>query len=134
MADPLSIVSSISALLQLTRAVVHFLSDISGTSESRQNILNEVSSLSDLLVILIEVTKRSHQSHTWSTTRKSLSHLDGPLVQCQKEMERLKSKLKRTKFGEVLTWPFENDEINKILKAIERQKTSFVLSLQTDHL
>jgi len=134
MADPLSIFSSILALLQATTNVIRFVSSVSGASESRQKVLYEVSSLGGILVILMNLAKRSQQSPVWSTTIKSLSAPKGPLEQCQSMMKLLASKLTRRKVGEALTWPFRNDEINDILKAIERQKTHFVLALQIDHL
>jgi hypothetical protein len=134
MADPLSVFSSILALLQATTNVIRFLSSVSGASESRQKVLYEVSSLSGILVILMKLAKRSQQSPIWSTTIESLSAPNGPLEQCQRMMEDLASKLTRRRVGEALTWPFRNDEIKNILEAIERQKTHFVLALQTDHL
>ena len=70
-------------------------------------------------------------------TLQSLDVPDGPLQQFQAALEILKSKLMPVegwrKLGKAFTWPFESEEIDRILDTIERQRVILDLAQHNDH-
>jgi hypothetical protein len=138
MADPLSISASIVALLQLTETVISYLKNVHGSSSDRQRIFNEVSVTSGILMWLKEHTERKSESTSWTLTVQSLQISGGPLEQFKVALERLASKVAPVdgwrKAGKALSWPFKKEEVEEILKTIERQKTLFQLAMQNDHV
>lgn len=93
MTDPLSISSSIIAILQLTGTVVAYLNDVRGASEDRQQLLVEVSSVSGFLYILKDLTERTQWNDISLSTMSSLSVRNGPLDQFKSALQELATKL-----------------------------------------
>ncbi|KAH0537544.1 hypothetical protein FGG08_005679 [Glutinoglossum americanum] len=138
MGDTLGISASITAILQLTRTVVHYLHEVKGASEDRQRILVEVASVSGILFNLKDLAERKQLEDSWSVMIKSLNIPNGPIEQFKLALQRLASNLAPVdglkKFGKALVWPFQKGEIEGILGTIERQKALFNLALQNDHI
>jgi hypothetical protein len=138
MGDPVSISASVITILQLTRTVVRYLSDVKGALEDRQRILAEVSNVSGILYHLESLSEHPQWGDAWSGTIKSLSVPKGPLEQFRMALEHLASRLSPAdglrKLGKALSWPFQKGEIKEILATIERQKALFSLALQKDHM
>jgi hypothetical protein len=135
--DPLSISSTITALLQLTSTVIQYLIDVGDAAESRREVLNEISCVSGLLFALRELSERPKGTGSWCTTIEALKLPNGPLEQFKRIIEHLWSKLGNNssrKVQRALVWPFEKREIKEILHTIERQKSLFVLALENDHV
>lgn len=135
--DPLSISSSIAALLQLTSTAIQYLIDVGDASEGRREVLNEVSCVSGYLFALKELSERAKWTGPWCTTIMALSVPNGPLQQFRRSIEQLVSKLgtnSSRKAQRALAWPFQKGEIKEILHKIERQKALFVLALANDHV
>lgn len=136
--DPLSISASVAALLALTGTVVQHLKALKGTSKGSRKILLEVRSVSGLLYQLKEILDNAEDDELSFRTLKSLSAPEGPLEQFKASLEILALKLKPVagwrKARKALAWPFRKEEIEDILRSIERQKTLFGLALENDQM
>lgn len=111
----------------------------SGVKDARDDIRrlrSEVMSLQDVLIHLQDLADCPKPP-------KSLDLLnapDGPLQQCQVELERLVAKLEPAKdkvamkqFGlRALKWPFSSKDINKTIEMMQRHSTNFNLALTQD--
>src|SRR4051812_8352865 len=134
MADPISISTSIIAVLQLNSTVIGYISEVSTASKDRQRVLVEVSSTQGILAALKGLGENVGWPSSWTLTVQSLNVPGGPLEQFKITLERLASKLKPVEGWKMarkaLAWPFQKEEVNQILRLIERQKTLFSLALQ----
>jgi hypothetical protein len=138
MGDPLSITSSIGAILQLTGMVVKYLNDVKDASRDRHTILVEISSINGLLFSLKDLACRAESGETWLATVRSLNVPDGPLERFKWALEQLAARLAPAaglkNVAKALSWPFQKGEVTTILSTIERQKQLFILALQNDHM
>lgn len=138
MAYPLSISASIVALLQLSATVVKYISDVKEASAIGQQLLSEVTSATGTLYLLKDLAQRDQWAEHWPTTIRSLAGPDGPLDQFRKALHSLADKLMPVvgmrKIGKALRWSFEKNEVQEVLSIIERQKTLFMLALQSEHI
>ena len=136
--DTISISASIVALLQLSSTVIGYLSDVKGGPKELQRIRLEVCSILPILSVLQDQAEQARNDDSWSSTLLSLDVPNGPIQQLQIALERLELSLAPVhgwkKVGKAFTWPFEKDEIQKLLSTIERQKLLFTLARQNDHL
>ncbi|KAL9133097.1 MAG: hypothetical protein Q9175_005728 [Cornicularia normoerica] len=136
--DPLSISAGIIALLQLSSTVIGYLSDVKGGPKELQKIRLELCSVLPMLSILQVQAEQAKAGGLWSSTLLSLDEQNGPIQQFREALERLKLTLAPVegwkKVGKTFTWPFEKDEIQKILNTIERQKLLFTFARQNDHI
>ena len=141
--DGLSAAASVIAVIQVSSQIfdlcrTYYLN----VKEARQDIdrlRNEVASLQDVLVHVVDLTNDPNASS--SRTLDLISQEDGPLKQCQSELEDLATKLnpgdstnKMNLALRALKWPFKSKEVDKTLAAIGRYKASVVLSLTTDQM
>ena len=72
----------------------------------------------------------------WSLTKDSLKMPGGPLEKFAELLSNLNSKLKPPSgWGKVraLKWPFDKKEASRIVKALERYKSFFIMALQYQH-
>lgn len=138
MADPLSIASGITALLQLTGSIIQYLRQVRGASEECRRVMMEVTSVSGFLYMLKDSAERFQSDNVSWTAITSLAVPNGPLDQFKAALEQLASKLAPVeglkKAGRALAWPFQQGEIKEILTRIERHKSMFALALQNDNL
>lgn len=142
MADPLSVTTSIIAVLQLSSTVLRYLVDAKDASADRKSLIREISSTSGILSTLNETVDDARVSNkTWSTTIRSLEDLDGPLSVLTTTLKQLATALKGSasatgikKAANSLRWPFKQSEVEKILRVIERQKSTLSLALENDHI
>lgn len=136
--DPLSVSASIVALLQLTSTVIRYLSDVRNGPKELQRIRLEVSSVQNILLMLQDQADEAEQGDSFLSTLGSFNVRNGLFEQFRATLERLVSKLApvkgRRQIGITFKWPFEKEEIREILNTIERQKASFILVRQNDHI
>ena len=130
--DPLSITSSIIAVLQLASSVVSYLGAVKDASDDRQKLIAEIGSITGFLFFLKEEPNNS------SDALNSLCVANGPLDMFKSTLSELSSKLRPTngglrKAGKSLLWPFQKSEVNNLLLRIERLKGMFILALQNDN-
>jgi len=138
MADPLSTIASLVAILQLAGTVVTYLNDVKEASNDRNRILLELSSTTGLLFSLKDLVERPCSDDAWDTALYRLGGPNGPLEQFRSALERLATKLApvmgiRT-VGNALGWPFLKKDVEETLKTIERLKSLTALALQRDYM
>ena len=137
MGDPLSTTASIIATIQLSEKVSKYLCDVKDAPEECYTLLSEVAASKALLEILERKATSAGQGYP-SDAVNLLNVPNGPLHQFERELKRIESKLGPAdgfaKISKRLRWPFQKREAKNILKAIERQKSLFLLALQNDLL
>jgi hypothetical protein len=136
MAEALGLAPSIIALLNLTVTVVHYIENVSSGSKYRERMLSELNHIQHILNQLRDQTQTLNENNVPTEALSWLALPNGPLDQFQVTLERLLSKLKPVvgfkKFGKALVWRFQTEEIEDILSTVERQKSLFILVLQSD--
>jgi len=156
MADPLTIVGGIAAILQISSTVVNLIKTVKDASTDRQKLLAEIHATTALCQTLKDYAEMD--AVPWTKTFQILcSSNNGPIEQFQASLGCLQKKLapgdKETSSDEVinahapavrkmnlkswgrsLKWPFTKDEVREILADIERQKSLFSIALTNDTL
>jgi Cdc6-like AAA superfamily ATPase len=135
--DPISITSSVIAVIELTGAVLGYISETKDASADHARLAEEVTSILGLLTTLkfrVQAAKKDGQLYKeWFSTIRSLNIEKGPLDQFQQALLRLASKLEPKegirKAAETLRWKFKKPQIYEILDAIERLKSLINLAL-----
>ena len=131
MADPLSIVGGIAAIVQLSTTVVSLIKSAKDASSDRQKVLAEINATTGLCQTLNDYVEINGIG-SWADTFKTLNQTDnGPLSQFKLCLEYLHKKL-NTK-GATLKWPFNKQSVQEILATIERQKSLINLALTNDN-
>ncbi|KAH0558789.1 hypothetical protein GP486_004572 [Trichoglossum hirsutum] len=142
MADPLSVTASIIAVLQLSSTVLRYLVDVNDALADRKSLICEISSTRGILSTLNETVDGARVSdETWSATIQLLENPDGPLNVLKTTLTQLAITLQGSalvtgikKAANSLRWPFKQSEVEKILRVIERQKSTLSLALENDHI
>ena len=135
--DPLSISSSIVALLQLTGNITSFLSSVKNASSEQSKLRDEVITVTGLLKALEMRLKGMKADDEGFLTIRALAE-GGALDQCKEGLEELMGKTDNDKasgiekFGRKFTWHFGKTEVNKTLMSVERLKTLLNLALMND--
>lgn len=136
--DPISVISSITTVLQLAGSVVKFLSDVIDAPVACNRILVEVSSINGILSSIKSLVDGAESGEAWIATLRSLSAPNGPLPQFKLALEQVRACIKPTiglvNLGNAFVWPFKKGEVMDILHNLERQKTLFILALENDHM
>ena len=131
MADPLSIIGGIAAIVQLSTTVVSLIKSAKDASSDRQKVLAEINATTALCQTLNDYVE-INGIESWANTFKTLNQTDnGPLSQFKLCLEHLHKKLS-TK-GATLKWPFNKQSVQEILATIERQKSLINLALTNDN-
>ena len=132
MADPLSVIGGIAAIVQISTAVVSLIKSAKDASSDRQKVLAEINATTALCQTLNDYVE-INGIESWADTFRTLNRTDnGPLSQFKQCLEYLHGKL-NTK-GATLKWPFNKQSVQDILTTIERQKSLINLALTNDNL
>ena len=132
MADPLSIIGGIAAIVQISTAVVSLIKSAKDASGDRQKVLAEINATTALCQTLSDYVEISG-IESWADTFKTLNQTDnGPLSQFKQCLGYLHKKLNAK--GATLKWPFNKQNVQEILATIERQKSLISLALTNDNL
>lgn len=137
MADGLSIVASIIAVIQLTTKAVSlsygYIGGVAQAPDDFQKLLAELKSLTKALTALHLCAQANPGSRS-----TALQELEDPLRQCLQEIGRLQLRLEPKKWWRKtlarLQWPLEAKETSDFISRIERHKSLFVLVLDTIQL
>jgi len=134
--DPLSTTASIIAVIQLSSDVIKYISDAAGATKDRIRLRKEVLGCESILQELRDDADDSEEGRKWSDTIKALEAPGGPLGRLLVALNAIKTKL-RPKEGvgktlAALKWPFQEKDVNRIIGAIEREKTLLSLALAND--
>lgn len=136
--DGLSAAASVIAVIQISGQVFDlcrtYYSEVRDARTDIQRLCDEVTSLQNVL------TNVAHMTSAKLPTLGLLNQPDGPVQQCLTELIALAAKLypgqgkdKMRQFGlRALKWPFSSKDIEKVITAIGRHKTTFSLALAAD--
>ena len=142
MAEPLSIGASIISVLQLTAAVFHYVNRVNDAAKDRSLLLDGIASACTPLYMLRDRLDEANQNAEDIPSVRSLGGPNGPLRQFKGLLEQLARKFapverKSKRLDSLcrsLAWPFNKDEVQSILQALESLKSLFHLALQNDTL
>jgi hypothetical protein len=137
--DPLSIAASIIAILQLSNKVLSYLIDINDASKDRATCAIEASNVHSLLTNLRYRLEDADAQAPWFTAVRGLAVEDGPLDQFRHALQLLQDRMtgntgRLEKVRQRLIWKVKKEEMEHILKTMERLKTLVGIALQMDHL
>ncbi|TVY84720.1 putative ankyrin repeat protein [Lachnellula suecica] len=140
--DPLSVTGTLIAVIQISSTVVsicyEYRQGAKNASREIVQISDELSSLRDVLEALLKLVERFEFSTSPArlATFELLVKPDGPLLTCQRELERLKKQLDPgvgwRAVRKALVWPLKEGEMKKALGALERLKSTMQLALSAD--
>ena len=132
MADPLSIIGGIAAIVQISTTVVSLIKSAKDASGDRQKILAEINATTALCQTLNDYAE-INGTECWAETFKTLNQTEnGPLSQFKQCLDYLHKKLNTR--GATLKWPFNKQSVQEILLTIERQKSLINVALANDNL
>lgn len=143
MVEPLSLVASLIAVLQISASVIsccyEYRKHVKNAPKDLLRVTNEVAALRNVverLVALVDDEKAA--SHKYLSTLADIASADGPLGICQRDLESLKAKLEppvnqwRALRG-WLTWPLREKDVTKTLASIYRTKSLLECALLVDN-
>jgi hypothetical protein len=137
--DPLSIIGSVIALIQLTKSVIDLLSAERDASRERHQCELEVKNLRYLLESLKDRCEATNSQHPWFTDVQGLAIPGGLFDQLRNALRLLEQRLERAKglnkkAGETLKRKFNATDLEKIFSMIEGLKSQLQIALQNDQL
>ena len=143
MADPLSLIASLIAVIQISGSVIsccyEYRKGVKKAPKDLLKVTNEVAGLRNIverLVALIDDEKMA--SHKYLSTIAGLVSVGGPLESCQLDLESLKGKLEPPMnewkaLGRRLAWPMQEKEITQTLASVYRTKSLLETALLVDN-
>jgi hypothetical protein len=142
MADPLSTVANILAVLKLAVAATQYIKDVKQGSADRLRLRDELRSTTCLLEMLkdrIDDSEDAAEDDGAALNPSSIASLageDGPLALFKRILEEIIAKLapqdRLRRYAQSLTWPFDKKEIAELISSLERLKSHFSLIMQND--
>jgi len=134
--EPLGATASIVAVLELSGRIVKYVNAAAGSLESRRQVRHEVRACQSLLQQLKDEADDSEASRRWIETVKTLEAPNAPLGRLFLTLRIIEIKLAPRKGFkqtlDMLKWPFTETEIQKLLAAVEREKSLLLLALEND--
>lgn len=143
MAEPLSLVASLIAVVQISGSVIsccyEYRKGVRNAPKDLLRVINEVTGLRNVverLVTLIDEEKMT--SHKYLSTLSDIASADGPLEFCQRDLGSLKVKLETPvnewkALGKRLMWPLQEKDVTKILASVYRVKSLLETALMVDN-
>ena len=154
MADPLSIIGGIAAILQTSSTISSLIKTVKGASEDRQKLLGEINAAAALCQTLLDYAEIDPRPWTQTFQLLCVSR-NGPIEQFRAIVDFLQKKLKPahnleldhkresgfpsvphrthiTSWAQSLKWPFTKEEVKQTIKEIERLKSLFTVALTND--
>lgn len=141
MADPLSVLGGIAAILQISSTVVGLIKAAKGATTDRQLLLIEINATTALCQTLRDYAEMD--AGPWTAVFQVLDQNDvAPLPQFRKNLEHLQKKLipetdsrsRLRTWGQNLKWPFAKSEVLELIASIERQKSLFNIAMTNDNV
>lgn len=142
--DPFSLSVSIVTVLALAGKLVTlggaYTSSVSGCPKEINDLLIELSALSQILIALKDVTDPVTNTATSTTPIIWARILAGPIDECTNQLTEMfafldkyqNSKNKMKKIVQRLMWPLKEAETREWINKIEGHKSTFTLALSTD--
>ncbi|KAK7885641.1 hypothetical protein LTR67_009992 [Exophiala xenobiotica] len=124
MADPLSITASIVAVVQVSGAIIQAITGLKAATKNIKKLEHEIKSIRSVLLPALERLERlgGDEVGLLDEFRLQLEHLEKWLAPAIGLKKLLKA----------VSWKLKHAEVKDILDTIERQKTLFVLTLQSE--
>ncbi|KAH7022161.1 hypothetical protein EDB80DRAFT_758350 [Ilyonectria destructans] len=124
--DPLGATASVIAVLQLSSEVVTYINSAVSATDERRRLREELKDEAD----------DSDVGKAWSETIKALEAPGAPLARLWTALRTVRAKLQPkegpNRLLENLKWPFSEKEVEKIISAIEREKSLLGLALDNE--
>ncbi|CAG8892264.1 unnamed protein product [Penicillium egyptiacum] len=137
--DPLSITTSVIALLQVSRKVIDLISTIISASAEIRCLTVEISTTRALLSSISDIAA---VDETWNKNLRQLMTEDGPMQMLDTLLSKLDHRLSREVGikGEVgrlrkkLTWPWRADDTREMIRVAREARGLLAGALAVDHL
>lgn len=135
--DPLSTSAGVIAILQLASDVVKYIVGAAGATKERRRLRDEILGCEVILFQLQDHADNMDRSKKWVEKIKTLERgTDTPLSRLGVTLDALRTKLKPKKGLKdtlsALKWPFNEKEVDKLVSAIQREKSLLQLALTND--
>ncbi|KIW30853.1 uncharacterized protein PV07_02546 [Cladophialophora immunda] len=134
--DPLSASASVIAVLQLSGEVVKYVNEAIGATTERKRLRDEVRACEDVLQQLKDEAAESREDEDWRKRIKALEGPDGPLTRLSATFKILKVELQPKqglrRISTALKWPLTREKVDKLVQAIEREKSLLTFALTND--
>jgi hypothetical protein len=135
--DPLSITAGVIAVLDLCGKVIGYIATAKGATKDRSQLKAEILSCQILLEALRDEINASDGGGDWADVIRTLEGDGAPLNVLEEMLGLLVFKLgpktNLQNVAKILTWPFKEKEVSKILQVIEHQKSSLTLALENNN-
>ena len=146
MAEPVSVVASVIAIIQISSKVIslcyNYRSLVTTAPRDLLSITQELQDLTTVLQRLQEIAEKVEGPNSQSTDRlKALSLLnkqDGPLPRCLAELRALEAKLEletgMKAVGQALLWPLKEKDVRRPIERIAGFRASLTVALNADQM
>ncbi|PBK68992.1 hypothetical protein ARMSODRAFT_171243 [Armillaria solidipes] len=143
--EAIGFASALISLVEATVTVISYLNDVKNAPAERAQLLKELTSLNIFLGTLNSLVQIATEPDTstveWLATVRALNVPDGPFRQLSSLLEDLKRKLApegpRTftaRLAERIMWKFSKEDVEDMLKKVERVKSLVMVAVQQDHI
>jgi ankyrin repeat protein len=139
--DPLSISVAILAILEICGKTTKYLRSVKESSKESAKIRAELRATEGILNSFLEIIEDAEATgEDWSATIRAVNAAGGPIEQLTDAMSALMKVAEKIShgglkgFSKSLLWPLKSEEVQDLLKTIDRQKALLVLAIQNDHL
>ncbi|RYP52862.1 hypothetical protein DL768_002111 [Monosporascus sp. mg162] len=134
--DPLSTTASIIAILQLSSDVVKYIIGATGATKDRRRLREEILACESILLQLQDHADDADEGTKWWEKIKALEGPDTPLyrlgIALQAVMAKLEPKKGLDKALSALKWPFDEKEVEKLISAMQREKSLLQLAMTNE--
>jgi hypothetical protein len=135
--DPLSSTASVIAVIQISERILTLCSEyaiaVKGAKGDIERLNSEVTALFDVLKKVKDLADGPD-----AATLTALNALTKPIAQCSSELLAIRARLDPTRqtmnrLGlRSLKWPFKSKEVNIVIEALQRYKTTINMALNVD--
>ena len=129
--DPLSITGLAISCVDIARELYDYISTVKSAKDDIRKLSQELFALKGTLDQFVVYRK---------TDEKALQspQMEGMVELTRETLDSIRKRLEKgsTKFGRAvqsLAWPFKQDEVNKLVSALERAKTWFIMVIMQDN-
>ncbi|RYP43045.1 hypothetical protein DL770_011882 [Monosporascus sp. CRB-9-2] len=134
--DPLSTTASIIAILQLSSDVVKYIIGATGAVKDRRRLREEILACESILLQLQDHADDADEGTKWWEKIKALEGPDTPLyrlgIALEAVMAKLEPKKGLAKARSALKWPFDEKEVEKLISAMQREKSILQLAMTNE--
>ncbi|RYP11922.1 hypothetical protein DL767_011214 [Monosporascus sp. MG133] len=134
--DPLSTTASIIAILQLSSDVVKYIIGATGATKDRRRLREEILACESVLLQLQDHADDADEGTKWWEKIRALEGPDKPLyrlgIALEAVMAKLEPKKSLDKALSVLKWPFDEKEVEKLISAMQREKSLLQLAMTNE--